>query len=167
MTFLNGKKKLASNSLASFTCKLHLIKYASQQRENFIYFILSFVDKGENAMFMIPVLLTADYTQLWFRRFRSGNFHVERCAPGSQTRRRKHWWIRTSKPSWPARQQGGCNTGAQELKMDWETVLNRLCKAGFRGNAPHWSTAWIGRERALWADDYQLRSLRPTNEPIS
>ncbi|KAL9873347.1 histone-lysine N-methyltransferase SETMAR-like isoform 1-T2 [Glossina fuscipes fuscipes] len=135
------------NSFAVF-CLLHsVVSYSvlkmEVNKEKIRYILQFFFDKGENASQTAKIVngvygsdtVTANYAQIWFRRFRSGIFDVK-DAP------------RTGRPvvenvdkigeMIEVDQHVSSRNIAQELKIDHKTVLNHLHKAGFKKKLDVW-----------------------------
>ncbi|GFX72521.1 putative DD34D transposase [Trichonephila clavipes] len=96
-----------------------------------------FFDKGKNSSQVAEIVngvygaytVTANYVQFWFRRFRSGIF-VVKDAP--HTGRPIVENVDKITEIIQVDRHVSSHSIAQELKIDHKTVLNHLCKAGFK-----------------------------------
>ncbi|GFV84726.1 histone-lysine N-methyltransferase SETMAR [Trichonephila clavipes] len=105
-------------------------------KEKIRYILQFFFDKGENASQAAEIVkgvygadtITANYVQLWFRRFRSDIFDVK-DAP--RTRRPVVENVDKITEIIKIDRHVSSRIIAQELKIDHKTVLNHLLKVGF------------------------------------
>ncbi|GFV09060.1 histone-lysine N-methyltransferase SETMAR [Trichonephila clavipes] len=92
-----------------------------------------FFDKGENASQAAKIVndvygvdtVTANYTQFWFRQFRSGIFDVKVASPVIKNVDKITEIIEVDR-------HVSSRSIAQELKIDHETVLSHLSNVGFK-----------------------------------
>ncbi|GFS87597.1 histone-lysine N-methyltransferase SETMAR [Trichonephila clavipes] len=119
-----------------FSCELQGVKNESQQRE-IQYNLQFFFDKSETASQAAEIvngvygadILTANYVQFWFRRFRSGIFYVK-GAPHTGRPVLKN--VDKITEIINVDQHVSSRSITQELKIDHKTVLNHLCEVGFK-----------------------------------
>ncbi|GFV42089.1 histone-lysine N-methyltransferase SETMAR [Trichonephila clavipes] len=105
-------------------------------KEKIRYILQFFFDKGENASQAAEIVndiysadtVTVNYVQFWFRRFRSGTFDVK-DAP--RTGRPVVENVDKIAEIIEVDRHVSCRSIAQELKIDYKTVLNHLRKVGF------------------------------------
>ncbi|GFX28466.1 histone-lysine N-methyltransferase SETMAR [Trichonephila clavipes] len=112
-------------------------------KEKIQYILQFFFDKGENASQAAEIVngvycvdtVTANYERFWFRRFRSGIFDVK-DAP--RTGRFVVENVDKITEIIDVDRHVSSRSIAQELKIDHKTVLNHLCKAGFKKKLDVW-----------------------------
>ncbi|GFU74250.1 histone-lysine N-methyltransferase SETMAR [Trichonephila clavipes] len=112
-------------------------------KEKIRYILQFFFDKGESANQVAEIvngvygvdIVTANYVQFWFRRFRSGIFDVK-DAPRTRRPVAKNVDKITEKIEVDRHVSSG--SIAQELKINHETVLNHLRKVGFKKKLDVW-----------------------------
>ncbi|GFU26314.1 histone-lysine N-methyltransferase SETMAR [Trichonephila clavipes] len=105
--------------------------------EKIRYILQFFFDNGENASQAAEIVnrvygvdtVTANYVQFWFRRFRSGIFDVK-FAP--RTDRPVIENVDKITEIIEVDRHVSSRSIAQELKIDYKTVLSHLSKVGFK-----------------------------------
>ncbi|GFX10538.1 histone-lysine N-methyltransferase SETMAR [Trichonephila clavipes] len=121
-----------------FSCELQGVKNGSQQRQNSVHFTV-FFDKGENTSQVTEIVngvygadtVTANYMHFWFHRFFQAflmlKMHLAQAGPSLIiTEIIDFGWHVSSRSI------------AQELKIDYKTVLNHLCKVELKKKLPVW-----------------------------
>ncbi|GFV27193.1 histone-lysine N-methyltransferase SETMAR [Trichonephila clavipes] len=112
-------------------------------KEKIRFFLQFFSDKGKNASQVAeitndvygPDTVTANYVQLWFRRFRSGIFDVKDVP---HTGRPVVENVDKTTEVIEVDRHVSSRSIAQELRIDYKTVLSNLCKVEFKKKLHVW-----------------------------